>query len=107
MQAKRTEHFFSANFSSSDAGELFPSSWTSQLQITRGGVQTETMRAHPEYLAEKVAVDEIKTKATLSFEKQTEDGTNFRIYRAGLLELRTTEGIDGEETVGAVFSVRA
>merc|ERR1711879_97637 len=108
VQGKRTEHFLSTKFSVGDAGELFPASWTSQLQISKGGVQAvDVLQARPEYLAEKNTVEEIKQSAALAFEKSTEDGTSFRIYRAGLLELRTTQAIDGEETVGAVFSIRA
>merc|ERR1719499_1172191 len=102
------DHFLSTNFSAGDAGALFPSSWTSQLQIAKGGMQAvELLNARPELLAEKSAIEEIKQSAAMAFEKSTEDGTSFRIYRKGLLELRTTEPIDGEETVRAVFAIRA
>eukprot|EP00972_Heterocapsa_arctica_P093000 13716328-Heterocapsa_arctica.AAC.1 len=37
----------------------------------------------------------------------TEDGMRFRIYRVGSIEIRTTQVHDGEEVVGAVFSVCA
>lgn len=40
------------------------------------------------------------------FEKKTEDGATFRIYRAGSLEVRTTQEHAGEEVVGMVFAVR-
>merc|ERR1712039_117882 len=91
VQVKRVEHF--------------PSSWTSKLQM--GGVTAVELHEKPEYLAEKSEVEAIKEKATMAFEKNTEDGTSFRIYRAGNLELRTTQAHDSEETVRAVFSVRA
>merc|ERR1740138_1625316 len=101
VQAKRTEHFFSTKFSASEAGALFPSSWTSQLQIARGGMKAvDELHARPEFLAEKSEVEEIKTSASKAFEKSTEDGMCFRIYRKGGLELRTTQAFDGEETVG-------
>merc|ERR1719326_441382 len=41
-----------------------------------------------------------------AFEKQTEDGMTFRIYRMGSLEARTTQAHDGKESVGVIFSVR-
>lgn len=107
VKAKRTEHFLSRDFSASDAGTLFPSSWTSQLQIAKGGVKVDEMRARPEFLAEKAEVEEVKKSASLAFEKSAEDGTCFRIYRAGNLELRTIQSLDREENVGAVFSFRA
>merc|ERR1719359_437004 len=41
-----------------------------------------------------------------TFHKNTEDGTSFRIYKVGTVEVRTTQEYDGTEVVGAVFSVR-
>merc|ERR1712039_781890 len=100
MQSKRIEQFMSTKFSAGDAGELFPSSWTSQLQIAKGGVKAnEVLHARPEYLAEKSALEEVKQSAAMAFEKITEDGTSFRIYRAGALELRTTQAHEGDEIV--------
>lgn len=49
---------------------------------------------------------EILDSASPSFEKKTEDGCVFRIYRVGSLEVRSTCEHDGEETVAAVFAVR-
>merc|ERR1712032_247058 len=43
--------------------------------------------------------------ATPMFDKSTEDGMRFRVYKVGSLEVRTTQELDGKETVGAVFSV--
>merc|ERR1712039_1120517 len=54
VQAKRMEHFLSTKFSMCDAGALFPSSWTSKLQM--GGVTAVELHAKPEYLAEKSEV---------------------------------------------------
>merc|ERR1712061_978482 len=41
-----------------------------------------------------------------SFEKSTEDGIRFRIYKCGSLEVRTCQEPNGKEVIGAVFSVR-
>jgi len=40
-----------------------------------------------------------------SFDKTTEDGAHFRIYRLGILEVRSFQELDCEEIVGSVFSV--
>merc|ERR1712183_867808 len=41
------------------------------------------------------------------FERSTEDGTTYRIYRLGSLELRSAQEHGGQEELGAVFSTRA
>lgn len=40
------------------------------------------------------------------FERRTEDGMIFRIYRVGSLEVRTTQAHDQKEIVGVIFSIR-
>merc|ERR1712060_237158 len=44
-------------------------------------------------------------KSVPLFDKSAEDGTRFRIYKLGSLEVRTIQRSEGKETVGAVFSV--
>merc|ERR1712070_297918 len=39
------------------------------------------------------------------FDKSTEEGFQFRIYRLGSLEVRTTQEIQRDEIIGAVFSI--
>jgi len=51
--------------------------------------------------------DEALASSTPVFEQLTEDGMRFRIYRVGSIEIRTTQAHDGEEVVGAAFSVRS
>merc|ERR1711870_176007 len=41
------------------------------------------------------------------FDKATEDGSRFSIYRVGSLEVRTITEPDCEPVIGAVFSVHA
>merc|ERR1719171_2435267 len=40
------------------------------------------------------------------FDKNTEEGLRFRIYRMGSLEVRTMQELGEEENVGAIFSIR-
>jgi hypothetical protein len=104
IRIKRKEHFLSANFVVGDAGPLFPSSWTTSLEIERGRVLPEGVSLH------KVQSDldvECLLNATPEFERRTEDGMNFRIYKSGSLELRSTQEHGQSEIVGAVFSLRS
>jgi len=45
--------------------------------------------------------------STPVFDKSSEEGLQFRIYRLGSLEVRTTKVHEGEEVIGAVFSICA
>jgi hypothetical protein len=45
--------------------------------------------------------------ATPEFDKVTEDGLRYRVYKFGNLDVRTTQDQGADEVVGAVFSVRA
>jgi hypothetical protein len=115
IRQRRKEHFFSKDFSMSDPGPLFPASWTPSCEVTQGqvpvqvpeGRQQGTLQARPD-LKEVAAVllrHILKTSAPI-FDRITEEGLRFLIYRLGSLEVRTTQDLDGEETTGAVFSIR-
>merc|ERR1719210_1784094 len=41
------------------------------------------------------------------FDKTTEEGIRFRMYKIGSLDVRTTQEGNGEEIIGAVFSIRS
>merc|ERR1712151_355130 len=56
--------------------------------------------------AQSGAIKHFLTSAEPAFDKTTEDGTRFRIYRIGSLEVRTTQEFSHEEFIGAVFSLR-
>jgi len=88
------------------AGPLFPSSWTSKLEIAGLVSGANTLHPRPDYLAQAGVFDEILKAASPVFEKSTEDGVRFRIYKVGSLEVRTTQERGNEEIVGAVFSSR-
>lgn len=115
VREKRKEHFFSEKFVASEPGHLFPYSWTTAFEIARGRTQAAVghtngvlLQARPDYKAQASAVfDHVLKTATPAFDKTTEDGLRFRIYRFGSLEVRTTQEHDGKEVVGVVFSVRS
>jgi len=110
---RRTEHFAGKGFAASAPGALFPSSWTPSLAIMRGRKPEDAapgsslLTPCSGWEAEAAALRPILRSAIPTFDKCTEDGTRFRIYRVGSFELRTTQRPGGEEAVGAVFSVFA
>lgn len=112
---RREEHFLSTGFVAEDAGPLFPSSWRSSFAVAREGtggkavgapLPSRRLLARPEYKAAHGGMlrKALKT-ATASFDKRTEDGARFRVYRLGSLELRTVQDHEGEEEVGMAYSV--
>jgi len=115
VREKRKRHFLSTQFVIGKAGKWFPSSWTSEIEIESGkgktialetGVQGGELHTLPEY-ADSPVVQHILMSTAPVFEKSTEDGIRFCIYRLGSLEVRTTQELNGKETVGVVFSIRA
>mmetsp|Transcript_108544 Transcript_108544/g.339540 ORF Transcript_108544/g.339540 Transcript_108544/m.339540 type:complete len:579 (+) Transcript_108544:1-1737(+) len=108
----RMERFCSAEFSIEDPGQLYPSSWRSSVEITRKAAtgqrcRSSMMRICADYEAQAHLLEPALKKEVPVFDKATEDGTRFRIYRLGSLEVRTTQELDGQETIGAVFSAAA
>jgi len=109
VRQQRKEHFFSNAFEASSPGPLFPCSWTPTCEITKGpaAAKAEAMRPRPDYVAQAAMFDHVLRSATPTFDKTTEEGLRFRMYRIGSLDIRTTQEHDGKELVGAVFSVRS
>jgi len=107
IRSARKQRFLSADFAVGNAGPLFPASWTPSLGVATGerpaGVP-EGLHPRPDYKEDAARL--IKT-ATPTFDEKTEDGTRFRVYRVGNIEVRSTQELDSEEDVGAVFSTRA
>jgi len=106
----RKEHFCRKEFVAGDAGPLFPSSWTSSFEIARGkALQRVTGDADvpPERYRPYTGATPAYSSLPTVFDKTTEDGTRFRIYRSGGLEVRTVQEHDGKEDVGVVFAVSA
>eukprot|EP00930_Biecheleria_cincta_P040215 TRINITY_DN2756_c0_g4_i1.p1 TRINITY_DN2756_c0_g4~~TRINITY_DN2756_c0_g4_i1.p1 ORF type:complete len:1073 (+),score=231.60 TRINITY_DN2756_c0_g4_i1:41-3220(+) len=110
---RRKTRFFDKSFLSENAGHEFPSDWTSRYRVEREGATGTTDKqlglvqivVDPAF--EKILTTDILPAAAPEFNKVTEDGVWFRIYRIGSLEIRTTRDRSGQETVGAVFSRRA
>jgi len=109
VREQRKEHFCSKKFAVDDAGLLFPQSWKSFLEIKRS---ENTLSSAPESLHERSdavclrrAMQIIKEMKPM-FDKCTEDGMRFRIYRVGSVEVRTTQEHNADEVVGVVYSIR-
>lgn len=116
IRQRRKEQFFSKAFVMSDPGVLFPGSWKASFEIARGNTGTHApedrpegvLVPRPEYVGEVAELLKSMLKASAPiFDKRTEEGLRFRIYRLGSLEVRATQEVGRDMEVGAVFSVRA
>merc|ERR1712032_126224 len=83
---------------------LFPASWTSSIKVG-GPTEGQLLQPRPDYKAESVVIESVLQSGVPVFDKNTEDGTVFRIYCVGSLEVRTVQELNGNETIGAVFSI--
>jgi len=102
-QQRRTQ-FVSKDFDMEEAGPLFPTSWKPTHGIETGRASKGNRELRPLEYSSKL--DRVLKNATPVFDKTTEDGTKFRIYQVGTLEVRTVQEHDGKEQLGAVFSTR-
>jgi len=105
VRQQRKECFLSATFSTERPGALFPSSWTSTIEVQGSAAQAGHLQLRTDYTEQSGALVHALHSATPTFDKVTEDGFRFRVYKMGSLEVRTTQEVDGTEVVGAVFSV--
>merc|ERR1711924_31530 len=77
VQQQRKEHFFSTDFKMDDVGALFPSSWTSQIEIAGErdvNAQGSLLQPRVEYAAQTDMLDGALKTASPMFDKSTEDG---------------------------------
>mmetsp|Transcript_163887 Transcript_163887/g.314826 ORF Transcript_163887/g.314826 Transcript_163887/m.314826 type:complete len:984 (+) Transcript_163887:86-3037(+) len=116
LQRKRRDHFCSEKFATDSPGDLFPASWTSTFAMScektmaKSGESRATgssLQRRFDYEAESQVFEERLKCTTPTFDKKAEDGTRFRIYNFGSLEVRTLQEHNGEEEVASVFSVKA
>lgn len=116
LQQKRRADFCSDKFSTDLPGDLFPASWTSTFAMARektevksgeGRAKGSSLQRRFDYEAEAQVFEERLKCTSPAFDKSTEDGTRFRIYNFGSLEVRTVQELSHAEEVAAVFSVRA
>jgi hypothetical protein len=112
---RRKTHFCDKAFVAENPGPAFPSAWTSRFQIEKEGRAQTTIAADKHALVQVAADDafqkfliaEVLPATAPDFMKSNEDGTLFRIYHIGSLEIRTTQEQDAQEIIAAVFSRRA
>jgi hypothetical protein len=109
VREERKAHFFSSAFVVGDAGNHFPMSWTDPCELKRAEEArgAYVLSARADYKSNADMFDDLLASVTPVFDKSTEDGFRFRIYKCGSLEVRTCQEPDGIETIGAVFSVRS
>jgi len=112
VRERRKQAFFAQDFVMGNPGTLFPHSWTPTFEIARGrepvpeGRPQGALISRPEFKAQAPALLEQLKASGPVFDKTSEEGLRFRIYRIGSLEVRTTKDSEGEEVIGAVFSIR-
>lgn len=105
FRQRRIDEFLSATFSRNAPSKEFPRSWASSVRVVNSQkpLKNGQLRACADH---KISVSTLKAIAPV-FDNRTEDGTRFRIYTLGTLEVRTLQEYDGVEVIGAVFSHRA
>lgn len=115
IRQRRREQFLGETFAMSCPGSIFPSSWTPSFEIARGrtpvrlpeGRGQETLHRRRDYENEAALLEEILKSVAPVFDKSTEDGMRFRIYRIGSLEFRSTQDHSAKERIGVVFSIHS
>jgi len=108
LRQRRKDHFCSTRFDTEDAGPLFPSSWTPSCHGSMAGSlpEVDSLVARHEYKGQTEVLRKAVKSASPAFDRCTEDGMRFRVYKLGSRQVRTMAELDGEESVGAVFSIR-
>jgi len=108
VMQKRKEHFFSTEFVMENVGPLFPASWSSSIEVEgQTAAASEKFFPLPAFSTEIDGFQEALNSSVPVFEKYTEDGTRFMIYRLGSLEVRATQEVGGKRVVGAIFAIGA
>merc|ERR1712099_132986 len=94
VRQEREAHFFSKRFTIDNAGSLFPSCWSSKLhargQASKDNQPAAMLHARPDYTAQAPVLEQALKTVQLTLDKNTEDGTRFRVYKIGSLQVRTT-----------------
>jgi len=111
LRGRRKAHFYSKNFLSGNAGAEFPRSWTSRYQGPEAAAKAVALKSgliavEMDTAFKLTFVRDVLPTVAPEFNRATEDGVVFRIYKIGSLEVRTTQEPSGPETVGAAFSHR-
>jgi len=112
VKQQRKDQFLAASFSLDNLGLIFPSVWTPNAGRAPD-VGLEGPCPFPHKLSKDEDVQLFEQAAALkkvlapSFDQSTEDGTRFRVYQAGSLEVRTLQEQGQQEVIAAVFSHQA
>merc|ERR1719464_1089681 len=91
---ERKNLFFSPGFSPSSPSREFPSSWQSialindEVAEARKDKEDRDWILRPDYLAQAQVLCKAIASATPVFDKKTEEGVAFRIYRLGSIDIR-------------------
>merc|ERR1712032_923344 len=102
---RRRKHFFSTKFTLHEPGPLFPSSWKDHFEIERTRTTQEGfLHERSEYKVKAQMLDHVLESAIPVFDKSSEEGIRYRVYKVGSIEVRTTQEHNAKEIVGAVFS---
>lgn len=103
---KRKSCFFDRSFVPGQASMEFPRSWANQFQVDQPSqaLKSRLVELQVDENFQQSLVKDILPSAAPEFENATEDGTLFRIYRLGSLEVRTVTEPGLSEVVGAVLS---
>lgn len=105
LREARLRDFLNSEFAMEDPGENFPASWHDTFNIALERTAKKiALYKRIDYSAHADVWEYFLQSAESDFDKRTEDGTRFRIYRFGSLEARTTQEVGKKETLGAVFS---
>lgn len=100
IRQDRLRHFVTGGFATEDPGPLFPPSWVSRINISSWQVPCHL---DPDAYDTDVALEDLAEDGVV-FDRATEEGLRFRIYRQGQLEIRTTQEHGRAERIGVVFS---
>jgi hypothetical protein len=115
VRRRRMDLFFSEDFDTDRLDAAFPSCWKTSAEISRGrsqirtsdGQSHEMLHRRKDYEREVELLDQVLKSSAPIFEKSTEEGMTFRIYRIGSLEFRSTQEVGMREKIGAVFSIHS
>jgi hypothetical protein len=103
---RRKNHFASKEFAMDAPGPLFPRSWSLLSETSKLSERAPTGSLHVREDMKGPELNQACQAAPPVFERKTEDGLVFRIYRIGSIEVRTTQENDSKEYVEVVFSIR-
>jgi hypothetical protein len=113
VRARRKEAFLRTDFSRSNPGSLFPLSWKPTFEVAAesksegergdGGSFHHALSRELQYLTQESSLKQLLKDSVPVFDKSSEEGMHFRIYKAGSLEVRTTQDFEGDEVLGAVL----